>query len=159
MSRNVRRKALNRALLPALTVAALWLAQPVHASDPLSVVVDQATILKMPQGVSTIIIGNPLIADATIQAGGLMIVTGKGYGTTNLILLDRAGKPLMDRTIEVRGPADTVLVYRGAARESYSCAPNCERRIALGDAPEFFAQTLTQTGTRNSSAAATAQPK
>ena len=27
-------------------------------------------------------IGNPLIADATVQPGGIMVITGKGYGVT-----------------------------------------------------------------------------
>jgi Flp pilus assembly secretin CpaC len=99
------------------------------------------------------VVGNPLIADVTIQAGGTMVLTGKGYGLTNVIALDRAGSVLMDRAVRVIAPQDNVVVvYRGINRESYSCAPTCERRITLGDTQEFFQQTLTQTGTRNMSA-------
>ena len=47
--------------------------------------------MKLPEKVSTIVVGNPLIADVAVQSGGLVVVTGKGYGTTNLIVLDRAG--------------------------------------------------------------------
>jgi Flp pilus assembly secretin CpaC len=95
------------------------------------------------------VIGNPLIADVTIQAGGMMVVTGKGYGLTNIIALDRAGKVLMDRAVQVEGPVDIVVVYRGINRESYSCTPTCERRITLGDTPEFFDVTIGQTVNRN----------
>ena len=95
-------------------------------------------------------LGNPLIADATIQSGGLMVITGKGYGKTNIIALDRGGKVLMDGSIEVRGPrADVVVVYKGVQRETYACAPFCEKRITLGDGTDYFDATIGQTATRN----------
>ena len=60
-----------------------------------------------------------------------------------LVALDRAGTTLAEYPIQVIGPGDaTVVIYRGIERESYSCAPNCERRITLGDAPAFFAANL-----------------
>jgi hypothetical protein len=103
--------------------------------------------------VATVIVGNPLIADVSIQAGGLMVITGKGYGATNLIALDRSGAVLREQSIQVQGPTgDVIVVYRGANRESYSCTPICERRITLGDTPEYFDATLGQTGSRNSGA-------
>ena len=95
-------------------------AQPGFAADaPLGIVLDQATIMKLPEKVSTIVVGNPLIADVTVQSGGLVVVTGKGYGTTNLIALDRAGAVLLERSIVVRGPeANTIAVYpRRRARD------------------------------------------
>jgi hypothetical protein len=125
------------------------------AADTLTVVLDKAQIMKLPDRVGTIIIGNPLIADVSLQAGGTMVVTGKGYGATNIIALDRAGATLMTTTVQVVGPRDdVVVVYRGADRESYSCAPKCERRITLGDAPPYFDANMGQAGTRNSQAAA-----
>jgi hypothetical protein len=124
------------------------------AGEPLSVVLDQARILKMPANVQTLVVGNPLIADVSVQAGGVLVVTGKGYGLTNLIAMDRGGKVLMEEVVQVSGPVDSVVVYRGASRESYSCTPFCERRITLGDTPEFFNANLVQTNTRNSGAQA-----
>jgi hypothetical protein len=88
-----------------------------------------------------------------MQPGGLLVITGKGYGSTNMIALDRAGEKLMDRSVEVSGPRDNVVVvYRGVERESYSCTPQCERRITLGDAPPYFESTVAQSGTRNGAA-------
>jgi hypothetical protein len=82
-----------------------------------------------------------------------MIVTGKGYGTTNVMALDRQGTVLVDRTIQVEGPTDKlVTVYRGVDRESYSCTPTCQRRITLGDAPPYFTATLRQSSTLASQA-------
>jgi hypothetical protein len=121
----------------------------------LTVVLDQAQIMKLPDRVGTIVIGNPLIADVSLQPGGMMVVTGKGYGATNIIALDRSGATLMNTTVQVVGPRDNVVVvYRGVERESYSCAPKCERRITLGDAPTYFDTTLNQAGTRSGAAQA-----
>jgi hypothetical protein len=123
------------------------------ASETLTVMLDQATLMRLPDKVSTLVIGNPMIADVTVQAGGVAVVTGKGYGSTNLIVLDRNGATLMEKNILVKAARDhVVVVYRGMDRESYSCTPHCERRITLGDAPTFFSATLDQVGSRNGQA-------
>ncbi|MEO8104674.1 MAG: pilus assembly protein N-terminal domain-containing protein [Betaproteobacteria bacterium] len=125
---------------------------PAHADNVtvVTVRVDEAHILKLPDRIATIVIGNPLIADATLQSGGILVITGKGYGATNLLALDRAGRVVLDKTIQVQGaPSDKlVVVYKGVARESYSCTPECAPRITLGDDPKFFADTIAQSGTR-----------
>jgi len=106
---------------------------------------DQAKLIKLPDKVATIVIGNPMIADASLQPGGLMVLTGKGYGVTNVMVLDRAGAVLMEKSIEVQGPdADVVVMYRGIERETYSCTPICERRITLGDGNVFFDTGINQ---------------
>jgi hypothetical protein len=139
----------------ALLVAGAIGAIPAQA-DTVSISVDQAHILRLPERVATIVIGNPLIADATLQSGGVLVVTGKGYGATNLLALDRAGRIVMNQTVQVLAPAgdDLVTVYKGVERETYSCAPDCGRRITLGDSPAYFNATLTQSSTRNGQAQA-----
>ena len=68
-----------------------------------------------------------------------MVITGKGYGVTNLVVMDRAGTVLLDKSVEVQGPdADVVVLYRGIERETYSCTPICERRLTLGDGNVVF---------------------
>ena len=127
-------------------------------AETIPIVLDEAKLVKLPERVSTLVIGNPLIADVTLQSGGMMVVTGKGYGATNVIALDRAGTVLTETTVEVKGPRDhVVVVYRGVERETYSCAPNCERRITLGDTNSFFEQTVTQTLARAGAAVGVSQ--
>lgn len=122
-------------------------------ADTITVVLDQAKVLKIPDRTTTVVVGNPLIADIAVQAGGMMVVTGKGYGVTNLIALDTRGNTLMDQSIEVQGPSEhAVIVYRGVERESYSCTPKCERRITLGDSQPYFDAALAQTGRRDGQA-------
>jgi hypothetical protein len=129
------------------------------AAETVTVVLDQAQLMKLPDRVGTLIIGNPLIADVSLQAGGTMVITGKGYGATNIIALDRNGATLMTTTVQVVGARDAVVVYRGIDRESYSCTPSCERRITLGDAPAFFEATMGQASTRATNAGGAAAAK
>ena len=89
-----------------------------------------------------------------------MVITAKSYGMTNLVALDRAGATLAEYPIQVVGPGDkTVVVYRGIERETYSCAPNCERRITLGDSAAYFTANLTALGAFNAQAQAGEQKK
>ncbi len=150
-----RRRRLFGVLAWALLAAVI--SAPARA-DTLNVHVDQARLLKLPDRVNTIVIGNPLIADATLQNGGILVVTGKGFGATNLLALDRNGRVIMRKTVRVHGPVgrDLVVVYKGIERETYSCAPVCEPRITLGDSNAYFSATLGQTGTRNGQAQSSA---
>jgi hypothetical protein len=142
----------------AAIAAMLWMA-PAQAedfpgSDRLLVNLDEAKLIKLPERVATIVVGNPLIADASLQGGGLAVLTGKGHGATNFIALDRKGNALLEKTIQVQGARNTVTVFKGVNRETYSCAPTCQPVIAPGDFQQFFNQQLVQTTTRSTQASA-----
>jgi hypothetical protein len=123
----------------------------------IAVNVDQAKLLKLPARVTTIVVGNPLIADVTLQNGGIVVVTGKGYGATNFIAMDRSGEVLVDRLIQVEGPTDRVVtIYRGVDRETYTCQPVCQRRATLGDGDTYFKSVMDQAGSLNGQASTTA---
>lgn len=126
----------------------------------MTLTMDQARIVRMPARVATLVIGNPLIADATVQNGGMMILTGKGIGSTNLIALDARGEQLMSMQIRVRPQNDAVVqVYRGVERETYSCTPTCERTLAIGDSKPFFDAALGNIRSRDGAASSrTATP-
>jgi hypothetical protein len=148
-------------LAATLLTAAVTAVTPAQAADSITVNVDEARILKLPDRIATIVIGNPLIADATLQAGGILVITGKGFGATNMLALDRAGRVVMDKIVQVQGPSGSnlVVVYKGIARESYSCTPECAPRITLGDDTKFFSEVLQQSGTRAGSAQTPAAAK
>ena len=142
---------------PAATPASPVVAAPRHTS--IRVVLDQAKIIKLPERTATLVVGNPLIADVSVQNGSTLVITGKSYGVTNLVAMDRSGQILLDGSIEVQSPGGSVVfVYRGIERETYSCMPECERRITLGDTTPYFTSALTQSGTL-STQAQTVQPK
>jgi hypothetical protein len=148
-----RRRRLIRVWAWTIIFAAT-LGAPAAQADTVTVSVDQALVMKLPERVATIVIGNPLIADAALQSGGILIITGKGYGSTNLLALDRSGRVVMDKTVQVLGASgsDLVVVYKGIERESYSCAPECKPRITLGDSQGYFNTALSQSGARTGQA-------
>jgi hypothetical protein len=149
----------------AVIAAALWMAPAqaedldFPAGDRLNVNMDEARLIKLPERVATIVVGNPLIADASLQPGGLAVLTGKGYGATNFIALDRKGNALLEKTIQVHGAKNTVTVYKGINRETYSCAPTCQPVIAPGDFQQFFNQQLVQDTTRSTQAMSMSAPR
>ncbi|HVV94766.1 MAG TPA: pilus assembly protein N-terminal domain-containing protein [Hyphomicrobiales bacterium] len=123
------------------------------ATSSLRVMLDFATLAKVPDGTQTLIIGNPMVADASVQRNNVMVITGKSYGTTNILALDRNGKALEQITVEVaRSHSRLVTVQRGFERESYSCTPRCEPVMVLGDSPGAFNGLNAEINTRNASA-------
>src|SRR5258708_25285034 len=89
--------ALGILLCPVAAVAEL-------AADTIVVNVDQAKLVKLPGRISTLVVGNPMIADVTLQNGGVVVVTGQGYRATNFIALGPAGEILMGRITHVGDP-------------------------------------------------------
>ena len=113
--------------------------------DVLRVTLDQAQVAKLPANTKTIIIGNPAIADVTSLPGGAgMVVTGKGYGRTNLIALDAEGNLIDEKQIHVEPTRNVLVVQRGNSRESYSCDPICMPSAVLGDDAKVFSEVSGQ---------------
>jgi len=157
----LRASSLFRSLLIGiLLVPAFAFAAPVPTGGPIAVNIDQAKLIRLPDRAATIVIGNPLVADITLQPGSIIIVTGKSYGATNFVAMDRNGEVLLERIILVQGAADPVVtVYRGIERETWSCMPVCQPRITLGDSDRFFKSTLEQAGVLSGQAAGAAAAK
>jgi hypothetical protein len=120
--------------------------------EPLPVVtilVDNAKVIRLPEKTSTVIVGNPIIAEVTPQKNGVLVLTGKSFGSTNLIALDNAGAMIAETTIRVEASRDsTITVQRGLERESLSCTPNCQPSVQLGDSANFFGATSSQADAR-----------
>jgi Flp pilus assembly secretin CpaC len=133
---------------PAPT-AAPAAAQPREA---VLVTIDHAKVVRLPERTQTVIVGNPIIADVTVQRNGLLIVTGKSYGVTNLIALDGQGTMLAESMINVQagGNEAVVTVQRGTDRESYACTPHCQPTLQLGDNTDYFGRVSSQSTQRNS---------
>jgi hypothetical protein len=141
---------------------ALALIVTVNAADAgqelLAVTLDQAKMVRIPAGTQTLIIGNPIVADVTMLKNiGMMVVTGKSFGQTNLIALDNSGNPVAESMIRVSGADATVTVYRGMDRESYSCTPHCEPVLKLGDSTKFLTDISGQVTSRNTLASPVGQ--
>ncbi|MEQ1899361.1 MAG: pilus assembly protein N-terminal domain-containing protein [Devosia sp.] len=147
-----------RSLLIPLITAAFAIA-PLGAraetSEPISVKVNMARILRISAPAATVIIGNPGVADVTIQDPQTLVLTGKSYGQTNLIVLDSMGNPIADTLITVvQAQADLMTVYLGTARTTLMCAPVCQPTIMLGDDAAFANESFQSSQTVSQAAAA-----
>lgn len=130
-------------VLSSLLAAALWPASPVAAND-LLVRYDQAQLLRLPRPVADVIVGNPSIADVTVEGGNLLVVTGKTFGVTNIIALDAERNVIQDQRVVVQQDDQrTVSLSKGGSRESYSCTPNCSATMTIGDNSTYF-ETITK---------------
>ena len=108
-------------------IAAACLSAPAGAESGIQVVMNQAKIVKLARPADTIVIGNPLIADASVQDATTVVLTGKGFGVTNLVVLDSEGAPIVDEQVYVtRQDARSVRIYRRAQVQTLSCTPLCE---------------------------------
>ncbi|POR46247.1 pilus assembly protein N-terminal domain-containing protein [Bosea psychrotolerans] len=126
------------------------------APETVNILVDHAKVVRLPERAQTVIVGNPGIADVSVQKNGVMVVTGKSFGVTNLIALDAGGALLAESLVRVSAASDSILtVQRGLERESYSCTPICQPSVQLGDAQKYFGEVGGQTTARNSLAVGT----
>lgn len=153
-ARITRRPRLGLALGALLLAAA-----PAAAEETgVTVLLDRAQIMPYPASTETIIVGNPIIADVTmLRNTGEVILTGKGFGDTNLLFLDGHGKVLKEARIRVREAPAMMVVQRGVDRETYACHPRCEPTVALGDSSAFLQRTIGDIQARNAQATGAAQ--
>ena len=114
-----------------------------QADAPIDVKVNMARVLRVSAPAATVIVGNPGIADVTIQDPQTLILTGKSFGQTNLIVLDSFGEPIADTLIEVvQMQAGVTTVYQGQMRTTLACAPVCQPTVMMGDDNNFTTQAL-----------------
>jgi len=130
--------ALGIAILPALAD---------EANAPITVKVNMARILRISAPAATVVVGNPGVADVTIQDPKTLVLTGKSYGQTNMIVLDSKGNPIADTLVEViQSQADLVTIFTAGQRSTIACAPSCNPVVMLGDDPSYTNQLTSSMG-------------
>jgi hypothetical protein len=122
--------------MPVATAPAAMEARP-----DLIVNFDQSTLLQLSRPADLVIVGNPSIADVAIQSGTLLVVTGKAFGITNIIVLDAERKVIQDQRLLVRRDNEKVVnLTRGKDRQTYNCTSGqCNPTMTVGDDPAYFA--------------------
>lgn len=127
--------------VPAAAIAVLIAVAPGVASAqsaPLNVEIDRAARVQLHGAASSVIVGNPQIADVTVVDANTLYITGKGYGVTEVVAVDAIGRTLFQREIAVvGGSGGTVRVWRGARVTEMACGSTCAPSIrsAAPDAP------------------------
>lgn len=121
------------------------LATPAALANDLTVTIDQTKMVQLSTSASTIVVGNPSIADVSMQDGDTALVTGKSFGTTNIIAIDGEGRQVANVRVVVAANSDrTVTLMRGNQQITLSCAPRCAPTPTPGDSADAFNSAIGQ---------------
>jgi Flp pilus assembly secretin CpaC len=126
-----------RALRTIVLSAALAFGGSALAATPSIVVpVDQSTRLEVAGSAASVLVGSPAVADVTVVDSHTLYVTGRNYGSTDVVVLDQFGSTLFRGSVVVTAPdVGRVTVYRGGARTDFACAPSCQVASRAAGAP------------------------
>lgn len=117
-------------LLPHAACATVFAPAFAQQQQMLRVYMDQARVLKLDRPVSKVIVGNAKVADATVADAKTIVLTGRSFGSTNLVLLDADGNASSIRASSYpSAEANTVRVFRQTERTVLS-SHNCEQHGA-----------------------------
>lgn len=118
-----------------MVAAALIAASAAHAAEDIRVNADQTTAVKLDRAAKTVIMGNPMIAEATMVDERTVYVLGRMAGQTNLVAVDKDGNEIFNERVSVRvGDQQIVTLHKGnVGPRTYSCAPKCEWVVMPGD--------------------------
>lgn len=131
--------AWSRALFLAAATVCAALPMGSATADDLVVQYDQARLLRLPEPASSILVGNPSIAEVSMHSSTLLVVTGKTFGVTNLIVLDDTGRVIMSERLMVKADDQKVVsVQKGTASQTYNCVPKCEPVLKIGDDDNYY---------------------
>lgn len=101
--------------------------------------------LKLKQAASSIVVGNPNIADVAVHSDNMLFVSGKTFGTTNMMIFDANGDTIYSANIVVTtNTANMVSVNRAGANYTYDCAPACRPGLSIGDDQTHYSQIFSQ---------------
>jgi Pilus formation protein N terminal region len=124
-------------------------AQFAQAETPkLRIPVDESQILQLATTPGAIIIGNPSIADVSIQ-GQKLFIHGRSFGQTNLTILDLQGNQVATfDLVSVASRDDSVTIFANqnggngrGFRFTYNCLEACEATTKVGDDLVYFKTT------------------
>ncbi len=117
-----------------------------------TVPLDQGRIITFPEPISSVFVGNPLIADVTVIDNYRVFLTGKNMGVTNIVTLDTDGNQLSNDRVNVhtRQAGAAVTLFQGTAQTSLACAGGrCARSVLPGDNYQIYQDYSPQATVRN----------
>lgn len=126
-----------------------------HTATPdIRVPLDQAVAVTLGAPAGGVAVGNPGIAGVSVQNERMLFITGRSYGSTNLLVVDGNGHTLYSGRVTVTtDETDAVMVTRGTQTARLECTPNCRPRPDIGDSTDSFSAANGQITTHASTAA------
>ena len=126
--------AIPLALIGPATLAA----QP---PKTVNITMDLAHLMRMDSPISTVIIGNPDIANASVQDQHTLLLTGRGLGITNMMVFDKTGKQISNSLLRVvpQHAHRVIVQYDSTSQNTFVCLPACSQ-VTPTKAPETPAE-------------------
>lgn len=105
-------------------------------ADDIRIAPNQAIPVRLGAPAEGVAIGNPAIAAVSVQNDQLLFVTGRSYGTTNLVIVGAGGRVLYSgRVVVSPNETDVVMLTRGAETAQLECTPLCTSRATTEARP------------------------
>jgi Flp pilus assembly secretin CpaC len=125
--------------------AMLAVSAEVARANDLRVALDQSVPVRLAQPAEGVSIGNPSIAGVSVQNDRFLFVTGRAYGTTNLVVMGADNRVLYSGRVTVT-PDETnvVMVTRGGQTARMECTPLCRPTPDIGDGAQSYAAATEQ---------------
>lgn len=121
-----------------LALVQLAAVEAAAAATSVTVKADQARVVAVAGDPALVVVGNPLYADVSIQQG-MIVIHGRHFGTTNVLVLDQSGNELANFELHVmRGGNQNITIYKAGSPFSYLCAPGCESALQVGDNLDYY---------------------
>ncbi|MEM1390223.1 MAG: pilus assembly protein N-terminal domain-containing protein [Pseudomonadota bacterium] len=122
----------------AFSLSSLFVAGTALASQ-FTVESGDTKALRLNKDAASVVIGNQNIADVAVANSKLLLISGKVFGTTNIMVFDADGKTIYAADVVVTtNTANLVTVNRAGSNFSYDCAPDCRPGLVVGDDLEHF---------------------
>ena len=125
-----------RRIIACLSLLALGAAAPALAqSRPLSVEIDHTARLNLRGAAASVVVGNPQIADVTVVDEHTLFISGRGFGVTEVVVLDGMGRTIYQSEVVVSAPSSgQVRVWRGSTVTDMACSSTCAPSVRVGGA-------------------------
>ena len=141
--------AIKLSILALLVATGTARADAPANATPVTVEVDQSQLVMLTTDPATVVVGNPSIADISLN-GKQMFLHGHSFGETNIMVFDASGNKIINYYVSVAHHTDNqVTIFAASARHldgidryTYTCAPNCEGNMMVGDSSTFFGTTM-----------------
>lgn len=147
------------AILSLVAAAAAALSPALASAQSITAPLGRAVRVPLAGAAADVVVGNPKIADVTVVSPTALFVSGRGYGSTNVVVLDATGRTIFNGQIMVPVADDgQITLQRGPKNVGfYFCAPNCDQAVGR-DATASEVATATALSTSTDPAPQSAPP-
>lgn len=114
-------------LILIVLASVLSLAAASASAETLQLRLDKAEILRLAEPAAVMFVGNPDVADVTVERPTLLFLIGKAAGETNLLIFDQEGELVVEYDLIVMAEHERHVTVNRATDllTTFNCDPRC----------------------------------